>query len=141
MRVRLPPSAQYKEIDMKLEVGKYYKARNGMKAYVLSKDLPNPFFPSSNLHEIYIKVCYEPGDICVIENNGRVFESRESPQDLISEWVEPVRVKGWVNVFKSHYSRTWSLYFGDVYSTREEAIKQSDEDTIGQIYIDQEVEK
>ena len=75
---------------MKLEVGKQYKTRAGHRAVVVDFDGDYAAWHSDSR-----KTLWHRGD-------GLTFaalESRQSPKDLISEWVEPKKGSAWVNVY------------------------------------------
>ena len=63
--------------ELKLEVGKCYKTRDGRKAFVYKYD--NPVFQG---------VLVESDGLLSWGKDGRVFISREDDLDLISEWSD-----------------------------------------------------
>jgi len=82
-----------------LEAGKYYKTRDGRKAFVGALNQPSPF---GNLKDMYPAAGYIEGEDSArswmlngeLYNNAKAFEA-----DLVAEWVEPKRIKGWVNIY------------------------------------------
>lgn len=74
-----------KEINMKLEVGKYYKTRDGRKVKCVHVFEDRKF---NNVLFINEKKCE---DIIYANRDGYVFLFSEyCANDIISEWVEPV---------------------------------------------------
>ena len=96
---------------MKLEAGKYYKTRNGLKAYVEFIRQDNPFrdyipeYPAIGFIESYGEQMWK--------TNGEFNTSIENELDLISEWREPIKISGWVNLYDTFTSM--------LYKTEEEA--------------------
>lgn len=79
-----------------LEVGKYFRMRNGKKAIVTCDSGPNPFggesdkFPFNGYAEDFeAGICWTSG--------GKT-SGWNSECDIIAAWVEPKRIKGWVAV-------------------------------------------
>lgn len=90
-----------------LEAGKYYRTRDGFKAMVIAK---NPFNMHGKQGEAFIGAIEfpKPGDdafdfpeSATSWDPSGVFneDGSESEYDLIAEWVEPKRIKVWVNIF------------------------------------------
>lgn len=86
---------------MKLEVGKFYKTRDGGKAYVAG---PNPFTDGAGY-------CWlgaiELFDTVHWTNCGKFISFEESPHDLVAEWIDPsktVKINGWVNIYPDFVS-------------------------------------
>lgn len=83
--------------SLTLEVGKYYRMRNGRKAIVTCDSGANPFggeddkFPFNGYAE-----GFEAG-ICWTAK-GKT-SGWNSECDIIGAWVEPKRIKGWVNIY------------------------------------------
>lgn len=76
-----------KEQAMQLEAGKYYKTRDGRKAFVASVMLPNPFGRST----IYVIRGYDNSTsrACSWTSIGTEHDGRNGPNDLVSEWIDP----------------------------------------------------
>ena len=110
---------------MKLEAGKYYKTRNGLKAYVEFIRQDNPFrdyipeYPAIGFIESYGEHMWK--------TNGEFNTFIESELDLISEWREPVKVSGWVNVYDTFTSM--------LYKTKERANSVKCQGRIACIYV------
>lgn len=119
---------------MKLEVGKFYKTRDGRKAEVV--------YINEELKDSYTVYFLVDGDghliSCSLE--GSYYGDDEAHEsDLVSEWKEPERVTGWMNIYTNCLASAG--YSGQqIRSTKEEAEKWACRDCVGQIYIDQEVE-
>jgi len=113
---------------MKLEVGKFYKTRDGRKAEVV--------YINESLAEQHQVVIYLEGSTCVsfCKIDGVYSAGYRCGKDLISEWKEPVRVCGWFNVYPGEDG--FELYH---FRTKEEAEKVAGLAIIGQIYIDKEL--
>ena len=113
---------------MKLEVGKFYKTREGRKA--------EGVYVNRGLRDIF-RVSYiieEEGQLFSCNLDGYYHDGRaKSPLDLISEWVELLRVTGWYNI---HQYRLVGPY-----DTKEDAESSASGYVLGRIYIDQEVGK
>ena len=96
---------------MKLEAGKYYKTRNGLKAYVEFIRQDSLFgdyltkYPAMGFIESYGEQMWK--------TNGEFNTSIENELDLISEWREPIKISGWVNVS--------DIFTSGLYKTKEEA--------------------
>lgn len=104
---------------MKLEPGRYYRTRDGRKAFVCA-EMNNPFvmgsMKSSRPYRGYIDGRH---NVHCWYANGRLDLGNESDGDLISEWKEPETVVRWVNLYRD---RDGSLQFGDVsFLSREQA--------------------
>lgn len=118
---------------MKLEAGKYYRTRGGRKAYVAAVGCPfcGPDTCSTALGWIEEKSLSTDWS-----EDGKYSPIEDRSEDLISEWVEPkkVRVRGWINVYaNSDYS--------SISSSREAADRNADPYRIACIEIDREVEE
>lgn len=94
---------------MKFEIGKFYKTRDGRKAECLYIPDGADDFP------MILRINREcfPQTCCVDGSYGRGIETEI---DLISEWREPIKIEGWVNVYEDR--------FGYVHKTRKEADEQ-----------------
>lgn len=79
-----------------LEAGKYYRTRDGRKAFLAGR---NPFESSIQL----VWTGYVEGGIAIYgwlaSGHFRYADGREDDCDLVAEWVEPKRIKGWVNIY------------------------------------------
>ena len=113
---------------MELEVGRFYKTRDGRKAEVV--------YVNKGLRDTF-RVSYitgEEGQIFSCSLEGYYYDGgAKSHLDLISELVEPLRVTGWYSVYQ------YKLV--GPYDTEEDAESSTFEGSLGQIYIDQEVGK
>lgn len=73
---------------MKIEVGKFYKTRDGMKARIYSLDGEGEY-PIHGALLIYDKGWH----IISWLESGRQFQNSSDRSDLVSEWVEPPKKK------------------------------------------------
>lgn len=116
-----------------LEAGKYYRTRDGRKAYIVGQ---NPFdkddadigFPFGGFVRGGNGDCLEwwRGD-------GR-FEVREDAMDLVAEWVEPKRIKGFIAL--KYTGNSFVAVTSHVHGTLEEAMKMFKGDTSAIVEID-----
>ncbi len=110
---------------MKLEAGKYYKTRNGLKAYVEFIRQHSPFgdyltkYPAMGFIERYGEQRWK--------TNGEFNTFIENELDLISEWRELVKISGWVNVS--------DIFTSGLYKTKEEADSCAGQSRIACIYV------
>ena len=106
-----------------LEAGKFYRTRNGRKAFV---GCENPFADGSTLRVFgYI----EGAGIAIWRTDGCYFsDGAAASSDLVAEWVEPKRIKGWVNIDED--------YCAYRYDTRKQADAKASKDRIACIEID-----
>lgn len=101
---------------MKLEVGKYYKTRDGAKAYVGAQ---NPFRDIGDAFQGFVHgYPYSR----TWSREGKCVEVTQN-HDLIAEWSEPQSGEVWVNV--NHYTPGYrgengKIFFGN-HPTKEEA--------------------
>lgn len=65
---------------LKLEVGKFYKTRDGRKAWVVS-------YKQRYQYPYYVAALEHVGTYAVL-GNGCSFEGRTSPDDLVAPWEE-----------------------------------------------------
>lgn len=98
-----------------IETGKYYKSRGGEKCYCVEQNT-NGFWVIEGESGFY-----------TVDHQGRFWGHYEenSIHDIIAEWTEPKRIKGWVNV----YGRM-------PYLTREEADRIAGRGRKACVYID-----
>ena len=84
---------------MKIEAGKYYRTRDGRKAFVSAVLLPNPFAGPGHM---YPAIGYVESASTVWWTKDGRYSCKEShhPFDLISEWREPETVSVWVYSFR-----------------------------------------
>lgn len=106
-----------------LEAGKYYRTRDGRKVFVVGFGDP---FLNRPFYEVLGRI---QGVDSPRSWNAMGFHINgcESGADLVAEWVEPKRIKGFVNLYKgtnpyisgSTYGEV-EAHFGSVKFTREE---------------------
>lgn len=134
MSLMLSATAYGHEVNLKLEVGKSYKTRNGKVATII--------YVNENMHaecQAYA-IVDGYGKLISYTINGRYSESMHSyPYDLVSEYVKPAMVTGWMNVYQDDKGEL-GVGFGP-WETKEESARHSTYRSIGQIYINSEVQK
>ncbi|MBR0721781.1 hypothetical protein [Bradyrhizobium manausense] len=104
---------------LKIEAGKFYRTRSGAKAFV-AMDKRNPFNPDDEYPILaYIDEEPETNTHKWLNPDGREYASKEYEHDLVAEWREPKRIKGWLNVYLPGDGR--DEMFSCVHKTREKA--------------------
>ncbi|MEY9375985.1 hypothetical protein [Rhizobium leguminosarum] len=107
--------------SLTLEAGKYYQTRDGRKVYIVGQ---NPFdkddddigFPFGGF------VQRHKGDCLEWWRADGVFGVRQDALDLVSEWIEPKRIKGWIAVFGRDEGASSLAAVSDVFATREQVL-------------------
>lgn len=74
---------------MKIEVGKYYKTRDGRRAFVAGHTLDNPFVKHAAKWRFIGYLSGEPDQYVWGEGGEDFCDGNERPLDLVSEWREP----------------------------------------------------
>lgn len=105
---------------MKYEVGKYYRNRDGEKVKVIANfeeelGLASPIISLRKMED-----CYDNHF-----SNGCVMKGISHRHDLMEEWREPIKVEGWVNIYK-HGSDLNNGVWTRLFLTREDADFLSD---------------
>ena len=90
---------------MNIEAGKFYKTRDGRKARIYAVD-------GSGSDNIHGAILIKDGWDCEVWDKDGAWVDIRSPNDLVSEWVEPRTGTVWVNIYSSH---------GKVYTSKEAA--------------------
>lgn len=97
---------------MKIEVGKYYKMRNGVRAFVAAK------LPEDGALETFIGT--HGRDNFRWFNDGKVVGYSTDFYDIIEEWREPKKVKidCWLNVYNNgshahHFTKSAADHYKD----------------------------
>lgn len=103
-------------VIFKPEAGKYAKTRGGHKAFV-SAIIQNPMQDKQPSYSV-IGFVEGSDDRITWTSDGRFISGNEDDFDLVAEWVEPKRIKGWVNVYDSALS---SESAGGVHPTKRDA--------------------
>jgi hypothetical protein len=80
--------------EIKLEVGKFYRQRDGEKCQVIGIDTW-----SGNLAKGEYLVLWPCGTIDRLYEGGKYQIGREDPADIVAEWREPVTLNGWINIY------------------------------------------
>jgi hypothetical protein len=91
---------------MKIEAGKFYKTRDGRKAFVVSVDLPNPFGGNST----YTVSVYIEGlsNRITVTDRGRLYiNTPDCAADLVAEWREPASEDRVVYLVRGHGGLMW----------------------------------
>ncbi|RWE44218.1 hypothetical protein [Mesorhizobium sp.] len=92
----LPTIAAFAKTKLQLEAGKYYLTRDGRKGFVAGS---SPFGSTVDCHQV---VGYIDCDTHALGwgKDGFYWANKdEDARDLVAEWVEPKRIKGWVNIY------------------------------------------
>jgi len=111
---------------MNLEIGKCYKTRDGKKVVVIGDTrLVNSYVPRIYVCDIDSK---QVGiDWYAVSPDGRYGEYHETERDVVSEWKDPLKVEGWVNVY--------DYVFSSIYPTRELANIGATPSRVACIYV------
>lgn len=85
-------------MELKIEAGKFYRTRGGKKAFVAY--VGNPFSEGNEQEEAIGWVEKANGYRESWCRDGKFYRHRGlSEYDLVAEWKEPKRIKGWLNVY------------------------------------------
>jgi len=128
-----------KKQTLTIEAGKYYRTRSGRTAFVAAVTLPNP---NTGENRIYPALGYIEGRDETWKLSGANMSGRTHDDDLVAEWVEPKRIKGWIsvagNISKHDPIIDGKLYAGSltIWPTRQEAIEGSTGALLACIEID-----
>ncbi|CUW85644.1 hypothetical protein N5C66_03725 [Rhizobium pusense] len=98
-----------------LEAGKFYRTRDGRKAFVSGI---NPFPDGSHIRAIGVVV--DEG-VQGWDLNGAFTLELEHRLDLVAEWVEPKRIKGWVAIWAKGGDHSLVACCSHIYKTLEAA--------------------
>jgi hypothetical protein len=126
----MPISLQF-EGKMQIEVGKYYRTRDGGKALIMGMDdhAKYPIVGRINGHQ-------EPA---AWNRDGDFIDSTvtESGEDLIAPWCDPIKVEGWVNMYaEGHPSMDCAPSPGlFIYKTKADADKYSAADRLACVRV------
>jgi hypothetical protein len=77
---------------MNIEQGKYYKTRDGRKAFVTAMLRDSPFSTGGSSKVPFRGWIDGSSLIQSWTDSGRRLEYRESPSDLVAEWVDPISI-------------------------------------------------
>jgi hypothetical protein len=86
--------------ELEIVAGRYYKTRDGRKAFVVSVDLPNPFGGNST----YTVSVYIEGlsNRITVTDRGRLYiNTPDCAADLVAEWREPRTRNVWVAMYEN----------------------------------------
>lgn len=78
---------------MKLELGKAYRTRDGRKAEVLF------IVPEEYSDEYPVVLGTEDDERIDTTYEGKYIKGYKNEEDIVSEWREPIKIEGWVNVY------------------------------------------
>ncbi|MEZ5781176.1 MAG: hypothetical protein R3D70_05955 [Rhizobiaceae bacterium] len=81
-----------------LEAGKFYRTRDGRRAFV-SHVLGVSPFPNKIRDDFPVTGYIDGTGYAPVWRLDGSFGNRSHDNDLVAEWVEPKRIKGWVNIF------------------------------------------
>lgn len=113
-----------------LEVGKYYLTREGKRAFVSGN---NPFTYGSHIRLIGV---VDGWGVQGWDANGVYTTMGQHYLDLVAEWVEPKRIKGWVNIYPHPNMPQDVIVNNALYETKEKADGHSVGGRIACIEID-----
>lgn len=114
---------------MKIEAGKYYKNREGKKIYVAGIcpwDRIRPVIGWTESVEIFISWKLD-GHWAMSDTQHRY--------DLVSEWVDPMEVEFWVNVYKNNPNNHLYRPLHHCHGSKGDADRAADPDRITCIYV------
>lgn len=81
---------------MKIEVGKFYKTRGGQKVRVYAIDGNNtPHCIHGATQSPYGWVMY------TWQFDGCYYKGYFGDDDIVAEWRDPIKLEGWINIYKS----------------------------------------
>ncbi len=99
-----------------LEAGKYYRTRGGKKVFVAALSL----FDDQADHPVAVIIGNEDveGELQWYAPSGKynAYHGGDLEEDLVAEWVEPKRIKGWLNIYGMPHSKLGSLPKADAYA-------------------------
>jgi len=112
---------------MNIKVGKTYRDRGGRKVRIVATGLANTRY---SVVGISSGETGEETPLTYTEDGIFYRPDVKHPYDIISEWREPVKVSGWVNVCNlCNMRRT-------IFPTREEANQYATTDRIACVYVE-----
>jgi hypothetical protein len=126
-----------------LEAGKYYRTRNGRKALAAAIMPKNPFKEGGEVG-YPIRGYIDGFGAGSWTSNGHFGDDHyDDDRDLVAEWVEPKRIKGWV-ALQLHKERcvggnrdaSATAYVSHLYGSREEAAQMYAGDPSALVEID-----
>jgi hypothetical protein len=79
--------------ELKIIAGRYYRTRDGRKAFVAGR---NPFCDSLDSHRAFVGAFETGQQEASWDERGRYIIHYESKEDLVAEWREPRKFKLWV---------------------------------------------
>jgi hypothetical protein len=106
-----------------LEAGKYYRTRDGKKVFIVGQ---NPFDTPDHDVEFPFGGFVQRGEGDRLEwfrGDGVHGVRAGGNLDLVAEWVEPKRIKGWVNLFLCADGK--QFHTNGVWKSAEEAAEKS----------------
>jgi len=102
---------------IKIEAGKYYRTREGKQAFVAAL-AQSPFDKDPVPYIGYVKGHKLQEQFWWSEAGRAQPDGNEDPFDLVAEWQEPKRIRGWLNVFAC---ASTGFYTTGVWETKEAA--------------------
>lgn len=109
-------------LEMKLEAGKCYRTRHGHKAFIRHILKTNPL--SNTDLDFPVSGVMNKDNAMTWTDCGRYNDDGiESIYDLVAEWQEPKRLKGWLNIYC--WNEDGRLEAGAVYPDRVTADSES----------------
>lgn len=108
---------------MKIEAGKYYRLRNGIKAYCRAVFLPDPRTGAADLNDPHtVIISYPSMGRASRQANGRLYHNSENPYDVVAEWTEPFSETVWLRIMRNKNSpdnKPFVAVGSDYYSTKD----------------------
>ena len=109
---------------MQLEVGKFYRTRDGRKVEIL-RIIKNPIYPVAGI--IYGRDMAIWDSLVSWTLEGIYNFKEEDGKDIVSEWREPIVFRGWVNIYPDGAR--------SIYETKERADYCANSDRIACVYV------
>ncbi len=117
-----------------LEAGKFYRTRGGQKAEIVAKG-------ADGVGEFHQFIGWRNGAVEGWREDGRYRMGGEYEYDLVAEWVEPKRIKGWLTITDTAggaKTRDGHYFAGSITlgQTKDEALAFSTDKVVACIEID-----
>lgn len=114
---------------LNFEIGKYYKTANCVKVKILETDIPND-------KDMMYVMFMSTGSTAKYNKNGEYVSNKN--YNIIGEWKEVKKVKGWIAVIHDRY--TGKTFAGDIiYDTKELALAAPNAVGASEIEVEYEV--
>jgi hypothetical protein len=114
------------ETKLQLEAGKSYRCRQGKKVYIFG---PSPFKNDASRYAFYGVTEGDPDPTAWRADGTYLGQDTRDRRDLVAEWVEPKRIKGWVNFYYREAEGRF-LIGRTLYDSRERATEMGKMDAV-----------